>query len=151
MGEEAFANEVVARVRALSGASIFRGTPGHELLPVAAACHHADYAAGATLFRAGDPGDALYVVLAGTVAIVRDGHTLVELSPGACFGEVALVDSSTRTAGARAATPAACLVLTAERFRAILNSNGAIGLRVMRVLARRLRDATEREAALHQA
>ncbi|TNF29226.1 MAG: cyclic nucleotide-binding domain-containing protein [Deltaproteobacteria bacterium] len=144
-GPNPLAEELLARVRVLQRAAIFGGTPGHELLAVADACEHVTFAADDIIFTVGDPGDAFYVVLDGTVEIVREDRVLTTLGPLSCFGEVALVDGSTRTAAARARGPATCLALTGDRFQAILRSHGAIGLRVMRVLAERLRDATERE------
>lgn len=141
------ADELLARVNVLQRADIFGGTPGHELLAVADACERVAFGGGDAIFTVGDRGDALYVVLSGVVEIVRGDRVLSTLAPLACFGEVALVDGSTRTATARARGPVTCLVLTGERFQAILRHDGTIGLRVMKVLAERLRDATEREIA----
>ena len=147
LGPSPVLEDLVERIRALQEAAIFAGTPAHELLAIAEATERVAYPAGAPIFEAGDRGDALYVVLDGEVEIAREGRALSALGPLACFGEVALVDGSTRTADARASRPTRCLMLRAGRFEAILKRDGTIGLRVMRVLAERLRDATEREIA----
>ncbi len=62
--------------------------------------------AGAILFREGDPGDALYVVLSGAVSVhsLDDQGEEVELArfqPGAFFGELALIDAEPRSATGR--------------------------------------------------
>jgi len=144
-GPNPLADELLERISVLQRAAIFGGTPGHELLAVADACERVRWAPGDGIFAVGDPGDALYVVLSGDVEIVREGRVLTTLGALACFGDVALVDGSTRTAAARARSEVTCLVLTGDRFQAILRDHGAIGLRVMKVLAERLRGATERE------
>jgi CRP/FNR family transcriptional regulator, cyclic AMP receptor protein len=63
-----------------------------------------DCKTGAVLFRAGDEGDAMYLIEEGKVRIcmrAKDGHevTLTELERGDFFGEMALLDGSRRTHG----------------------------------------------------
>jgi CRP-like cAMP-binding protein len=63
-------------------------------------------APGQTLFREGETGDCMYVLLEGS-ADVFVGEILVEgATPGALLGEMALVDSSLRTATVVATMPA---------------------------------------------
>src|SRR5215472_9286748 len=70
-----------------------------------------DCKAGTTLFRAGDEGDAMYLIEQGKVRIcvrARDGHevTLTELSRGDFFGEMALLEGQERSADALVAEDA---------------------------------------------
>ena len=58
--------------------------------------------AGADVFHQGDEGDFLYVIEHGTADVIGDGRLIRELQSGACFGEVALLNSSPRTATVRA-------------------------------------------------
>jgi uncharacterized membrane protein len=72
--------------------------------------------AGTVLFRAGDPGEALYIVVRGEVEIsIRDtaGQKIVvnNAHPGEIFGELALLDRGARTATAVALTDAELLQL----------------------------------------
>jgi glutaminase len=72
------------------------------------------FAAGARIFRSGDPAESLYFILSGQVQVVVEtdkGHQLrlTTLGPGTVFGEVALVNERRRTADVMAATPAKCL------------------------------------------
>ena len=61
-------------------------------------------AAGEELFRQGDTGDDVALLLDGVVEVVRDGRVLVEIGPGAVLGERALLEG-VRTATVRALTP----------------------------------------------
>ena len=59
---------------------------------------------GATLVAQGDPGDELYLLFDGLLAVEIDGVTVAELGPGTVVGEVALLDGGRRTATLRAVT-----------------------------------------------
>src|SRR5207302_321665 len=66
-----------------------------------------DYPKSATIFRNGDPGDAMYLIDVGKVRISvtdADGHavTLAELGPGDFFGEMSMLDGHGRSANATA-------------------------------------------------
>jgi len=138
---------LASRLRALHATPLFATLGGHELLPVASAVRVKKVPAGAALFVEGEPGDALWVLVSGQVRVEAGGKPLNTLEAPACFGEVALVDRSTRTASVIAETAVIALTLTAERFDELVAHHGAIALGVMRLLAKRLRLATTREIA----
>jgi hypothetical protein len=77
------------------------------------------YAAGETVFRQGDPGDFIYTIVNGEVAVMREdperGETMLnKLGPGEYFGEMALVSDAPRNATVRTLTPVD--VVTMERM-----------------------------------
>lgn len=80
----------------MSRIDLIRALPPEDfqgLVPFIEACH---YSASRTIFRQGDPGDALYLIESGTVEIYRHGSsqqstTVVTLGPGEAFGELALL------------------------------------------------------------
>lgn len=139
---------LIRRIAFLKGVPIFSALSGSDLLPIADACEELAFDAGHVIFERGDLGDALFVILEGEVEIVRDDVVLNTLSTLDCFGEIAVLDTMTRTASVRCVAAVRCLMLTAPRFRQIVIDNGDIGLSVMRVLTGRLREATEREVSL---
>jgi len=143
---------LLERVRLLRKTELFAGLDGHALRSVAEALEPMDLAPAQAIFSAGDRGDALYVLAEGDVSIDAAGRHLALLSAPACFGEVALVagpdgERVVRTAGATARTLGRAFRLEADRFDALAIKHGAIALGVMRLLATRLRAATERELA----
>jgi ABC-type transporter Mla MlaB component len=104
-------------------------------------------AAGEVLFREGDPGDRLYVLTRGSVSIVgADGHRYVSYSPGAMFGETAMLDGRGRSAGAVADTPAVVHALSRADFDHLQSEAPELVAQVLRNvavhLAERLRTAS---------
>jgi CRP/FNR family transcriptional regulator, cyclic AMP receptor protein len=98
-----------------------------------------DYAAGQTIFREGDKGGELFVVKRGKVEI-RSGNRLLEtLGENEIFGEMALIDDSPRSATAIAATDATVAPITEKQYLFLVRHTPFFALKVMRVLAQRLR------------
>jgi len=104
--------------------------------------------AGALLFRAGDEGDAMYLIERGKVRIcvrAKDGHdvTLTELGRGDFFGEMALLDGKRRSADARVVENTRLAVLSREHFLSFVRSNPNVALEMLTALTNRLRQTDE--------
>lgn len=104
---------------------------------------------GAIVFREGMPSSRMYVVLAGQVRITRnpglaDPEELALLDPGACFGEMGLIDPSPRSARATAVGPTTLLVVSE---RALKHAPAEVTIKLYRnfagIIAARLRLANE--------
>ena len=101
------------------------------------------------LFRAGDVGDAMYLIERGKVRIsvqTTDGRelTLTELSRGDFFGEMALLDDGQRrSANAVVAEEARLGVLSREHFLSFMRRNPNVALEMLTALANRLRRTDE--------
>src|SRR5213595_4297939 len=107
-----------------------------------------DCKAKTRLFRAGDEGDAMYVIERGKVRICVQGTdgrdmTLTELSRGDFFGEMALLDGQRRSADAVVAEDARLAVLSREHFLSFMRSSPDIALEMLSALANRLRHTDE--------
>ncbi len=81
-------------------------------------------AAGSTVTRQGEPGNELYLVLDGMIAIEVDGERLTEVGPGAVLGERAVLEGGLRTSTLVATTPvriavAPAAVIDMARLRAL--------------------------------
>jgi CRP/FNR family cyclic AMP-dependent transcriptional regulator len=108
---------------------------------------------GETLFREGDPGDALHVVADGKVKICRtssDGreNVLAILGPGDLLGELAIFDSQRRGATAAAVTDSTLATLAKDDFHAWLAEYPAVASSLLHALAVRLRQTNEAMADL---
>jgi len=95
--------------------------------------------AGAMIFDEGDPADAMYAVVEGSVALSVGGEVLETAEPGAIFGEMALIDGQPRSARAVAATPCKLARIDERRFKFLVQQTPLFALQVMRSLTERLR------------
>jgi CRP/FNR family transcriptional regulator, cyclic AMP receptor protein len=107
-----------------------------------------DCKAGTALFRAGDQGDAMYIIEHGKVRIcvrASDGKevTLTELGRGDFFGEMALLDGQRRSADAVVVDEARLAVLSREHFLSFMRSSPDIALEMLTAFANRLRHTDE--------
>src|SRR6059036_574107 len=107
-----------------------------------------DCKANTFLFRAGEAGDAMYVIERGKVRIcvqATDGHelTLAELGRGDFFGEMALLNEQRRSANAVVAEEARLAVLSRAHFLFFMRSNPNVALEMLTALANRLRRTDE--------
>ncbi len=80
-------------------------------------------APGENIFRIGEIGDAMYFIHSGHVDIVdKEGKVLAQLNEGKFFGEMALITSAKRNAGAKATTYCDLYVLSKEAFDRVIHS-----------------------------
>lgn len=96
------------------------------------------------IFHHGDPGGLLYIISKGKVKISHstlDGQEalLAILGTGDFFGELALLDDSTRSATAEAIEPTETLTLHREDFIRYLTNNPEFALHVLHTLAQHIR------------
>ncbi len=103
---------------ALRACALFQSLSSEQLRKVAGIARHRDLAAGEVIFREGDVGNEMYVVVAGKVRISKEVEGVGEealsiLEPGSYFGEMAMIDDAPRSADARA--HAACALAAIRR------------------------------------
>lgn len=103
-----------------------------------------DLPPGATLFRAGEAGDVMYVLVSGRAQVWFNGVTLEEVKPGDILGELAVIDTAPRTATVTALTDCTFAVIDQKRFQFLVEQTPNFAVEVMRVLARRLRQCDQR-------
>lgn len=97
---------------------------------------------GDVIFAEGEAGDRMYVVREGSVALTSNGEPVEDVGPGGVFGELALIDSSARSATATASTACDLVGLDERTLLFHVSQTPFFALSVMRVLADRLRRAT---------
>ena len=94
---------------------------------------------GDFIFREGEFGQTAFMIESGEVEIIKftgDKNTvLAELKKGALFGEMAIIESSPRSASARAKTECVLTEITEERLKKYLSSSPNVALDMMRRLA----------------
>jgi CRP-like cAMP-binding protein len=97
-------------VRRLEATALFGAFDAPSLATLARSAQIVALPAGRMLFRAGDPGDELYVIARGAAYVLAPGddhdddHIIDELAAGDLFGEIAMLSGERRSASVRTAT-----------------------------------------------
>jgi CRP-like cAMP-binding protein len=112
-----------------------------------------DFRRGHTVFAQGEPGDELYVIIAGKVKIGRrspDGrdNLLAVMGPSDMFGELSIFDPGSRTSSATTITEVRAVSMDRDALRAWIADRPAIAQQLLQVLARRLRRTNDNLADL---
>jgi len=99
---------------------------------------------GTPLFRAGDQGDAMYLIESGRVRITiadEDNKEIIlaELAQGDFFGEMAIIDGKQRSASATVAEDARLSILSREDFLRFIRNNPTVALEMLSATFSRLR------------
>jgi CRP/FNR family cyclic AMP-dependent transcriptional regulator len=136
------------RLQLLKNVVLFKDLSMRDLAMVSSLMHERQYLADEVIFDEGEEGQGLFLVLKGRVKITLPAdadNVLIELGPGAFFGEVALLDQSIRTAQARAIEDTQIVALFRAEFYSLLETHSTIASRISfqlaKVLAARLRQA----------
>ena len=124
--------------------SLFAACRKDELDDLLALSSRHDMKKGQTLLLQGDPGDALLILLTGNAKVTMvaaNGReiTLDYADPGSVLGEIAVLDGGERSASVIALSKGAYLRLTRAAFEAFVERQPGMAWRLMRELARRLR------------
>ena len=97
------------------------------------------FPAGQYVFKAGDPGESMYIVTEGEVDVLEGSTVLDNIGPGSIVGELALIDDEPRSASVRAKTDCRLVPVDRRRFQFMVQETPFFGLAVMKTLADRLR------------
>jgi CRP-like cAMP-binding protein len=146
--------EYARRVDALSRVDVFRALDAEKIDRLARRMRLIIYGPGETVLRQGDPGDSLYVVRAGSVAVRLGAHgadrEVATLSTGQFFGEMSLMTGESRAATVVAKTDCECYIVDKEAFQEILEERPELTGIIGDILARRqiALDGASADAAL---
>ena len=97
------------------------------------------FKAGTIIFHRGDAASEMFVIKSGQVRIQLGNRTLSELPADSIFGEMALIDNEPRSATAVAITDVELVPVSEQQFLFMVGQTPYFALKVMRVLAHRLR------------
>ena len=122
---------------------LFAGLSKRHLRRIAAIAQEARFSAQTPIVRKGYSGEAFYVILDGTVSVIRPGHSTIRLGTGDFFGELALLDGNKRSATIEADTEVLTLTIAREDFMKALETEPTMALAVLKELATRLRGLDE--------
>jgi len=109
---------------------LFRNAPQSRVHPI-----------GTTIFREGDTGDSMFAIKRGRVAILVGGDTVDVLADEELFGEMALLENSTRAATVVTLEETELVEIDKAQFYILVRQNPYFALQMMQLLSERLRNA----------
>ena len=139
---------------------LFQGLRAEALSLVAQVAVEETHPVGTVIFKHGDIGEKLYVVVDGRVRITREvasggqgnEEALAIVGPGDVFGEMALLDDAPRSATARVHERCRLLAIHRDAFEDLLFVHKELAYEVLwnvvRLMSRRLRETNDRFAML---
>lgn len=109
-----------------------------------------DLTTDSVLFREGDKGDLMYVLISGTAEIRVRGRLMEMAQEGAILGEMAMIDEGVRSATVIAKTHCKLLAIDQKRFNFLIQQTPNFAMHVMKVIAKRLRRTDELLSSVSQ-
>jgi CRP-like cAMP-binding protein len=132
------------KVGALAGVPLFAGISAESMERLAAVTGEQDFATGQFIVRQGQVGTGLYLILSGSVRVLRGSDELARLSKGDFFGELSVIDQRPRNASVEAAEPTEVLALASWDLLALLENDAQLSLNMIKGLVERVRLAGEK-------
>lgn len=140
-------------VNALATINLFEGIDPRGLREIAAIASEESHRLGEIIFKEGDTGGALYMILEGKVRISREvsgmgEEALAVLGAGDAFGEMALIDDFPRSADVRVHERCRLLVISKEALEDLLFLNRDLAYEILwnfvKILSSRLRETNDK-------
>jgi CRP/FNR family transcriptional regulator, cyclic AMP receptor protein len=138
---------------ALGTLKLFKGLAQDALTRIAAIAGEESHRTGTVVFREGDMGDKLYVIVDGKVRISRQvpgmgEEALAVLGTGESFGEMALIDDVARSSDAIVHEKCRLLVIRREAFEDLLFLHKDLAYEILwnvvKLLSSRLRETNDK-------
>lgn len=133
----------------LQNVPIFSGMSKKELKTMSHSFVERGYDTGKVIEAEGEKGLSFYLIIDGSVDVIKGGKSIAKLSKGQFFGELSLLDKQPRSATIEALEPTKCLIMTAWVWSGFLETQPKLAVPVMRELARRLREADMKLSTLN--
>ncbi len=144
---EDMADDIVERLFLLEHVDLFEGLATDDVAAIATIATELSLPAGAYLYREGELGTSLFVIVQGVVDLTRKSRPVLTLREGESAGQVSFLDRGPRPVTARVSGggPARLLVVEREAFLDLMSDRPGLMHAFFGVLAARLRALIERE------
>src|SRR5262245_2314189 len=128
----------------LKAVSLLQDISAEDLSYVAGIAEETEAAPGSSIFREGDHGDCLFIILEGSVRIHRGPRELAVLGRLESFGEMAVLDGAPRSASATALQDTTMIKVDREQFLDLMRGSPEIVQRILRLLVARIRETNKK-------
>ncbi len=134
----------IDRLLFLRKVSIFEDLRDDFLVKLASVMDEVSFPANYTIFKEGEEGKSLYIVVSGRVKVHLGDRELAQLDKGTFFGEMALFDAEPRSASVTALKDCECLTLNQIQLIDAIEETPAIAINITRTLSRRIRELNKK-------
>lgn len=131
------------RLLFVRGVPLFAELRDDFLIRLATVMDELTFSPHQTIFRQGERGQSLYILVSGRVKVHIGDRTLIELHQGSCFGEMAVFDAEPRSASITTLERCECLLLTQQQLYEAVDEMPGIAVNLIRLLSRRIRDLNQ--------
>ena len=135
---------IIEKTFFLKTVELFREIPGDILADIAQISEETRLESNRFLFKEGEHGDHMFVVVTGKVSILRGGHLIAEQDAGSCIGEMAILDHEPRSADAKTSADTVLLKIHHDGFYQLMASNPKIMQEIVKMLTNRIRQLNEK-------
>lgn len=147
-GDEEASREARQRLETMRNAPLFKYLSYRELVTLVNLAYTRSARAGERVIEEGVAGDELFLIVTGSVKVLKGDQTIARLGQGSHFGEMALIDNAPRSASVEAGEPTRLLVIGRKPFYDYIRKDTTAGLKLLwsflQILTLRLRTADER-------
>lgn len=139
------------RILFLRSVPLFADIDGNDLQWINEITREKKFKAGQTVFRENDVGDSLYIIIKGSVRVLKgENQVILEiLEERETFGEMSILDQEPRSATVEVHKDATLLAIKRDDFQRLLLARPQLAFSLFRTISRRLREAVTRFTASH--
>ena len=123
---------------------LFSHIPSNILTKIGQISKEVTFEKDSKIFKQGDYGDSLFVIINGEVNILQDLSSIAILKEGSCIGEMALLDHEPRSADAISLTESTLLQIDQNAFYDLMATNPDIMKQIIKILTERLRNINKK-------
>lgn len=134
---------LMEKILFLRQVDLFRAIAGRDLAVIADLASEQSFERDRDVFLEGAPGDALYLIVTGSVAVITGDRIIQILGERECFGEMAILSGEPRSATIRAVDATRVLIIRRADFRHLIMKYPHIAFPIFEILSRRIKTTTE--------
>jgi CRP/FNR family transcriptional regulator len=140
----------------LKRAPTFESMSSEQLRIISDISIEENFEKGEIIFKQGDLGDKMYVIVEGNIAIVQEGEkekkrtVLVTLGEKNVVGEMSILDDETRSATGEAVSDCKLLAIGKEELKEMIREYPELAFEIFKVLSRRIRESNKQIRNLQQ-
>ena len=134
----------------LKSVDLFHKIPGDVLTRIAQIAEELRCEQKHVIFKEGDQGDSMFVIISGKVDVIQNDHSITQLERGTCIGEMALLDQEPRSADTITLEESVLLKIDQEGFFQLMASNPEIMKQIVKILTGRVRSMNKKLTNVQQ-